>query len=87
MHYWIALNLIITLFITFATVFQPFSVKILILNSQFSHYLVSVVFFTTLFSLKFLFKVFVSACNLEITYCIAFFFAFRVEIADGPCQA
>ena len=60
MYYLIDLSFIITFFVTFATVSKPFPVKFLILNSLLN-----------MFTTKCLVKVFVSACNLEITYWIA----------------
>ena len=49
------LNFIKTFFITFAIVSQPFSVKIVIFNSQFTHFSTDVdfEFFTTIFRLLF----------------------------------
>ena len=68
------LNFRKTLFITFATVSQPFSVKIVICNSQFTHFSTGVnfekknyyYFETIIFRLKFLVEVFVCACNLKL---------------------
>ena len=62
-------NFIETFFITFATVSQPISVKIVIFNSQFTHFSDE---WILIFFYYFQFVAFQSASNIDMYYLIAF---------------